>query len=172
MQRIFFRTSVIPCHRSNGPTMKPYACSGPSLEDRFAGVNYKNHSDVLWRLTSAYNWRSGGSLCVVGFFVAVMTITALLAIPASALAAGAPVRKPPVTVGPATRPSRSPVPSAVPGIGHEQLFGGCGKGRFRDPKTNQCRGPGDINRATTSTPRGQVLAHGFRHRTPWGTEGI
>jgi hypothetical protein len=82
-------------------------------------------------------------------FVAVTTITGMLAFPASALAAGAPVRKPPATVGAATAPSTpapTSIPSATQSTGQEQLLGGCGWGRVRDPRTNQCRGPADIGR--------------------------
>jgi hypothetical protein len=76
-------------------------------------------------------------------FVAVTTIIGILVIPAATLAAGAPVRKPPTTVGAgATAPSTP----ATASTGQEPLFGGCGKGRVRDPKTNRCRGPGDIGR--------------------------
>jgi hypothetical protein len=81
--------------------------------------------------------------------IAVTTMTVILAIPATAIAAGAPIRKPPATVGAATAPSTpatTPIPSATQGTGQEQLLGGCGRGRVRDPKTNQCRGPGDIVR--------------------------
>lgn len=83
-------------------------------------------------------------------FVAVTTMAAMLADPANlAFAAGAPVRKPPTTVGATIGPSPSATSSAPPaaqGTGPEQLFGGCGKGRVRDPRTNQCRGPADIGR--------------------------
>jgi hypothetical protein len=81
-------------------------------------------------------------------FLAVTTTAGLLAIPAGALAAGAPIRKPPATVGAAPAPSTpatTSVPAATQGIGQE-LLGGCGRGRVRDPKTNQCRGPADIGR--------------------------
>jgi hypothetical protein len=81
-------------------------------------------------------------------FVAVTTITVMLVIPASALAAGAPVRKPAATVGaapPPSSPATTSVPPAMQGTSQEQLLGGCGRGRVRDPRTNQCRGPADIS---------------------------
>jgi hypothetical protein len=33
-----------------------------------------------------------------------------------------------------------------PQINPAQFLGACGRGRVRDPQTNLCRGPGDINR--------------------------
>jgi hypothetical protein len=83
------------------------------------------------------------------FSFAVTTIIAALAIPASVLAAGAPIRKPPVTVPAMTAPSTPSAPSAPAveqGVSHEQLFGGCGGRRVRDPRTGQCRGPADVGR--------------------------
>jgi hypothetical protein len=80
--------------------------------------------------------------------VAVTTIAATLAVPAHfVFAAGAPVRKPPTSVGmaPPAAPAAPSTPS-VQGTGPEQLLGGCGRGRVRDPRTNQCRGPADIGR--------------------------
>jgi hypothetical protein len=81
-------------------------------------------------------------------FVAVTTIAVALAVPAGVLAAGAPIRKPPTTVGAGTSstPATPTVRSVEQGTSHEQLFGGCGRGRVRDPRTNQCRGPADIGR--------------------------
>jgi hypothetical protein len=81
-------------------------------------------------------------------FVAVTTLTVALAVPAGVLAAGAPIRKPPTTVGasPASTPGASSIPSVEQGTSHVQPLGGCGKGRVRDPRTNQCRGPADIGR--------------------------
>jgi hypothetical protein len=82
-------------------------------------------------------------------FFAVTTITATLAVPACVLAAGAPIRKPPITVPAMTAPSTPSaptVPSVAEGISREQLFGGCGGKRVRDPRTNQCRGPADVGR--------------------------
>jgi len=80
-------------------------------------------------------------------FFAVVTATMALTLPACVLAAGAPIRKPPVIVpevAAAPAPSASSPPSV--GISHEQIFGGCGRGRVRDPRTNQCRGPADVGR--------------------------
>lgn len=34
--------------------------------------------------------------------------------------------------------------------GRGETFNGCGRGRVRDPKTNQCRGPADISRQPQS----------------------
>jgi hypothetical protein len=77
--------------------------------------------------------------------LAVTTITATLAAPVGVLAAGGPIRKPPTTVG-TSAPSSPPASTAEQGVSHEPLFSGCGKGRVRDPRTNQCRGPADIGR--------------------------
>jgi len=81
--------------------------------------------------------------------VAIATLTAMAAVSADALAAGAPMRKPPVPVGttPAMAvpgPPASAPPAAVPTPG--PLLGGCGRGRVRDPHTNLCRGPADVSR--------------------------
>jgi len=81
------------------------------------------------------------------FFFAVTTVTATLTVPAGVLAAGAPIRKAPVAVPAVTAPSKPSAPSAPPvaeGTSHEQLFGGCGGKRVRDPRTGQCRGPADV----------------------------
>jgi hypothetical protein len=73
-----------------------------------------------------------------------------LSTPVHLLAAGAPVRKPPVDVTAITAPSTpsapaiSSIPSTVQGVTREQVFGGCGGKRIRDPQTNQCRGPADV----------------------------
>ena len=89
--------------------------------------------------------------------VAVTTLTALsTACAAGAFAAGAPVRKAPVAISPMTAPAMT-APSAAPGGrdtaavaeppgGGHAIFGGCGRGRVRDPHTNQCHGPADVPR--------------------------
>jgi hypothetical protein len=64
----------------------------------------------------------------------VLTLTA----PGWALAAGAYVRKEPI------KASVAPLPT-VPSVSLSESFNGCGGRRVRDPKTNQCRGPGDIS---------------------------
>lgn len=88
--------------------------------------------------------------------VAVTTLTALSAAGADGFAAGAPVRKAPVTVSPATTPAMSTpamTAPAAPAVSAEPaaapggaLFGGCGRGRVRDPHSGQCRGPADVAR--------------------------
>jgi hypothetical protein len=65
----------------------------------------------------------------------VLTLTA----PGWALAAGAYVRKEPI------KASAAPSLSTVPSVSLSESFNGCGGRRVRDPKTNQCRGPGDIS---------------------------
>jgi hypothetical protein len=59
--------------------------------------------------------------------------------PGWALAAGAYVRKEPIKA--------SVVPSlpTIPSVSLSESFNGCGGRRVRDPKTNHCRGPGDIS---------------------------
>jgi hypothetical protein len=85
-------------------------------------------------------------------FCAVLIAVMALASPACVLAAGAPIRKPPVVIPEAPGPSASSAPSvpSVPperqGIGRVPIFGGCGGRRVRDPRTGQCRGPADIGR--------------------------
>src|SRR5580704_6807576 len=81
--------------------------------------------------------------------ICALSAAASLATPVDVLAAGAPVRKPPVDVtaltAPATTvPPASSNPSVVQGATREQVFGGCGGRRIRDPQTNQCRGPADV----------------------------
>jgi hypothetical protein len=78
------------------------------------------------------------------WILAVIATTATLALPTSVLAAGAPIRKPPVTVPESTPPSPPPAVSQTPL--HGQLLGGCGGRRVRDPHTGQCRGPADLPR--------------------------
>jgi hypothetical protein len=82
------------------------------------------------------------------FFALISAATALAA-PVHVLAAGAPVRKPPVDVTAITAPSTTVPPassihSVVQSVTREQFFGGCGGRRIRDPHTNQCRGPADV----------------------------
>jgi hypothetical protein len=66
--------------------------------------------------------------------VAVLTI----AMPCCVLAAGAYVRKEPI------KASMMPSLPTVPSVSLSESFNGCGGKRVRDPKTHQCRGPGDI----------------------------
>jgi hypothetical protein len=85
-------------------------------------------------------------------FCALIAATTVLAVPADVLAAGAPIRKPPVDVTALTAPPTpsapaiSSVPAVVQGVTREQAFGGCGGRRVRDPQTHQCRGPADVGR--------------------------
>ena len=85
-------------------------------------------------------------------FFAAITAATVLAAPGYVLAAGAPIRKPPVSVTTLSPPSAPPppsvssVPSEAHGITREQILGGCGRGRVRDPRTNECRGPADVSR--------------------------
>jgi hypothetical protein len=88
---------------------------------------------------------------VCRLFFALILATTALAVPVHVLAAGAPVRKPPIDVTAITAPSAptppvSSNPSVVRGVTREQVFGGCGGRRIRDPQTNQCRGPADVGR--------------------------
>jgi hypothetical protein len=59
--------------------------------------------------------------------------------PGWALAAGAYVRKEPIKASVASVPT-------IPSVSLSEGFNGCGGRRVRDPRTNQCRGPGDISR--------------------------
>jgi hypothetical protein len=61
-----------------------------------------------------------------------------LAVAGGALAAGAYVRKEPI------KASMLPSLPSVPSVSLSESFNGCGGKRVRDPKTHQCRGPGDI----------------------------
>jgi hypothetical protein len=67
-------------------------------------------------------------------------VVAVLALAAAsgALAAGAYVRKEPI------KASVLPSLPSVPSVSLSESFSGCGGKRVRDPKTHQCRGPGDI----------------------------
>jgi hypothetical protein len=58
----------------------------------------------------------------------------------SALAKGGPLH-----LFPSQLPSASQagVPAKQP-ISPSETFGGCGRGRYRDPHTNRCRGPADV----------------------------
>ena len=62
-----------------------------------------------------------------------------LGAPTNVLGAGAYVPKPPVKASVVALPS-------LPSVSLEESFRGCGGKRVRDPKTHQCRGPGDISR--------------------------
>jgi hypothetical protein len=74
---------------------------------------------------------------------AIIAAATILA-PVGVLAAGAPIRKPPVAVSGLTVPAIITAPALAPGMAQEQVFGGCGGRRIRDPRTSQCHGPGDI----------------------------
>jgi len=83
---------------------------------------------------------------------AVLISIVALASPVCALAAGAPIRKPPVAAseppGPSasSAPSTPSAPSESRAVTHEPILAGCGGRRIRDPRTGQCRGPADIGR--------------------------
>jgi hypothetical protein len=62
-----------------------------------------------------------------------------IGVPTNVLGAGAYVPKPPIKASIAALPS-------LPSVSLEESFRGCGGKRVRDPKTHQCRGPGDIGR--------------------------
>jgi len=71
---------------------------------------------------------------------AMAVITALLAFSGPGHAAGSYQTKP-------MFPDRKPAIAAMvplPSVSLEHPFEGCGRGRVRNPATNQCRGPGDI----------------------------
>jgi hypothetical protein len=70
---------------------------------------------------------------------ALVVATLTLAIPSCVFAAGAYVRKEPV------KASMLPAAPSLPSVSLSESFNGCGGRRVRDPKTNQCRGPGDIS---------------------------
>jgi hypothetical protein len=72
---------------------------------------------------------------------ALVALALALGIPSYALAAGSEVaRKEPIKAS--TLPS---LPS-LPSVSRHESFNGCGGRRVRDPKTHECRGPGDIAR--------------------------
>ena len=71
---------------------------------------------------------------------ALVAVALALAIPGYALAAGAYVRKEPI------KASVLPSLPSVPSVSRSESFNGCGGRRVRDPKTHECRGPGDIAR--------------------------
>lgn len=71
---------------------------------------------------------------------AVVVVALAVTIPNCVFAAGAYVRKEPIKASALTA-----LPS-VPSVSLSESFNGCGGRRVRDPKTHQCRGPGDISR--------------------------
>jgi hypothetical protein len=58
----------------------------------------------------------------------------------SAVAKGGPLHLFPSQLPPA---SNAGVPAKQP-ISPSKTFGGCGRGRYRDPHTSRCRGPADV----------------------------
>jgi hypothetical protein len=83
-------------------------------------------------------------LGVTSRLCSILLLTTLaFAVPNYAQAAEANVRKGPVNV---VLPQFPHLSSA----GRGETFNGCGRGRVRDPKTNQCRGPADISRQPQS----------------------
>jgi hypothetical protein len=71
---------------------------------------------------------------------ALVAMVLLSGIPSYALAAGAYVRKEPI------KASMLPSLPSVPSVSRSESFNGCAGRRVRDPKTHECRGPGDIAR--------------------------
>jgi hypothetical protein len=75
-----------------------------------------------------------------GGFVALAV--AVASVPGYVEAAGAPIRGQPIQAT-----TSMPVPVVPSGaLKREQVLGGCGGKRVRDPVTKQCRGPGDLDR--------------------------
>jgi hypothetical protein len=75
-----------------------------------------------------------------GLFVGMALVVA--SVPGYAEAAGAPIRGQPIQAT-----TSMPVPVVPSGaLKREQVLGGCGGKRVRDPVTKQCRGPGDLDR--------------------------
>jgi hypothetical protein len=71
---------------------------------------------------------------------ALVAVALVFGIPSHAPAAGAYERKEPIKAS--MLPSLPPVPS----VSRSESFNGCGGKRVRNPKTHECRGPGDITR--------------------------
>jgi hypothetical protein len=70
--------------------------------------------------------------------LAIIAATTVLTAPVGVLAAGGPIRKPPVTVSGLTIPAISTAPSApalAPGMTQGQVFGGCGGRRIADARS-------------------------------------
>ena len=72
----------------------------------------------------------------------VVILLALSFCPLPALAKGGPL-----SLYGAFDPRRDPHPvRATPSISPSEFLAGCGRGRYRDPTTQRCRGPADIGR--------------------------
>jgi hypothetical protein len=82
-------------------------------------------------------------MCRINLLALIVVFTAAMCSPSRA--AGSFQTKPAfarvVTAGVAT--IRTPSIS-VPDFSAQDLVGGCGRGRIRDPQTHTCRGPADI----------------------------
>ena len=70
--------------------------------------------------------------------LAILGLTAIATDPAQAK--GGPLHLFSSQLPPASQAGSSPQQQLSP----SQLLGGCGRGRYRDPHTNRCRGPADI----------------------------
>ena len=71
------------------------------------------------------------------FVTSCILVATILAAPGGALAKGGYVRRPePVPI------SRAGVPT--PQLSPSDFLSGCGRGRYRDPGTQKCRGPADV----------------------------
>jgi hypothetical protein len=72
---------------------------------------------------------------------ALVAVVLVSGIPSQPLAAGSEIsRKEPI------KASMLPSLPSVPSVSRSESFNGCGGRRVRDPKTRECRGPGDIAR--------------------------
>ena len=100
--------------------------------------------------------RSAELLDMSRFCFVLLLTTMVFAVPNYAQAAEANVRQGRVNV---VLPQLRSLSSASRG----ENFNGCGRGRVRDPKTNQCRGPADISRQ----PQSYALFCD-RDAHPWG----
>ena len=69
---------------------------------------------------------------LIALIFAALTLVA----PATAIGAGGNVRLSP------PKPIAAGIPS--PQVAPSEALGGCGRGRYRDSETRQCRGPADV----------------------------
>ena len=86
---------------------------------------------------------AGTSMCRIGFLVLVTALTASTW--SDSRAAGSFQTKPAFRTVVTAGVSAPATPSvSAPNVSADDVLGGCGRGRVRDPQTHVCRGPADI----------------------------
>jgi hypothetical protein len=118
----------------------------PSYSVSFSPV-ISSHSGWLLDCCTGFNRRSA----LVERFIVPLVLLAGCVVAEAALAKGGPLH----LFVPRARP-----PTISQPVSPSEFLGGCGRGRYRDPATQKCRGPADvgiaiamITRPSTSTER-------------------